>query len=219
MNAFYKHDREEVGIRYHSEPENQSSRTNPLFQEDGEDVHKRYHPEPRRDHDRVSRGSMNFQLSPDRPRSRSTEEYSKPMKTGYYNETGDPHRRSFQNYHQTGSESDFRRQNQRNDVNDRKRSGETSLNDDRYVYIEAKSGDRRLYKKVEDEDLGGNALIYQPSNMPRPIQRENVESVGDNFFLRPAPAYTESQRSTLYDTIDMEKPYKIQRPNIKHNNL
>jgi hypothetical protein len=55
-------------------------------------------------------------------------------------------------------------------------------------------------------------LIYQPSNMPRPIQRESVDSVGDNFTLRPNPAHgAGSQRSSVYNTIDTDTPVSISK--------
>lgn len=42
--------------------------------------------------------------------------------------------------------------------------------------------------------------------MPRPIQRENVDSVGDNFIMRPAPPQDDERRRSFYDTIDSENP-------------
>lgn len=52
-------------------------------------------------------------------------------------------------------------------------------------------------------------LIYQPSNMHRPILRENVDSVGDNFIMRPAPPQDNESRRSFYDTIDSENPVCI----------
>lgn len=57
-------------------------------------------------------------------------------------------------------------------------------------------------------------LIYQPSNMPHPIQRENVDSVGDNFIMRPAPPQDNERRSSFYDTIDSENPVCITSSDI-----
>lgn len=57
-------------------------------------------------------------------------------------------------------------------------------------------------------------LIYQPSNMPRPIQRENVDSVGDNFIMRPAPPQDNERMSSFYDAIDSENPVCITSSDI-----
>ncbi|XP_062609175.1 uncharacterized protein LOC134270930 [Saccostrea cucullata] len=193
-------------------------KVNPLFQEEKNEARMRYQPEPLRND--YTDQTNNLNSFPDRPRSESTEKYRQPMTNNYYSDVEDPYRRHSQSSLQYSHGSFYRGQNRTNDTdNQNGRSGDNYTSKDRYVYIEGKSGGRRLYKKVEDDVLGENTLIYQPSNMPRPIQRENVESVGDNFSLRPAPVYAESQRSTTYDKIDTDKPYKIQRPIIKHNNI
>lgn len=50
--------------------------------------------------------------------------------------------------------------------------------------------------------------------MPHPIQRENVDSVGDNFIMRPAPPQDNERRSSFYDTIDSENPVCITSSDI-----
>lgn len=45
--------------------------------------------------------------------------------------------------------------------------------------------------------------------MHHPIQRENVDSVGDNFIMRPAPSQDNESRRSFYDMIDSESPVCI----------
>ncbi|XP_061184414.1 uncharacterized protein LOC133192419 [Saccostrea echinata] len=194
-----------------------SGKVNPLFEEDKNDARTRYQLEPVRN-DKTGQ-ILNLNSFPDRPRSESAEKYRQPMTNNYYSDVEDPYRRHSQNsLHSHGSF--YQEQNRTKGIeNQNRRSEENYTSNDRYVYIEGRSGGRRLYKKVEDDVLGENTLIYQPSNMPHPIQRENVESIGDNFTLRPAASYVESQIPSLHDKINTKNPYKIQRPNIKQNNL
>lgn len=154
----HMNNRTETGMGYHSEPQHELGKINPLFQDDREEMRTRYQPEPRlQDHDRASPGSMNLQTFPDRPRAESVERFGQPTRYGPSYASEDPYRRQFQNGHQSGPEGDYRRQNQRNDIDDqRRRSEETSISDERYVYLEGKSGDRRMFKRVDDEKLGGS---------------------------------------------------------------
>uniref|UniRef100_A0A8W8KMQ6 Uncharacterized protein n=1 Tax=Magallana gigas TaxID=29159 RepID=A0A8W8KMQ6_MAGGI len=233
LNPGYRDDRQESGRRYPLE-QPQTTKSNPLYRDNYGDQRNGYQadPEPRyQDHDRISRGSFSPQTSNDRLRTESSGN-RQPVK--HYNDSEASYRdqrESENSYRPRGisSERNNRRvwpeeiSRDRNNSNDRHypkgRSEESSTGDDRYVYIEGDGGVRRLFKRVDDKDLGGETLIYQPSNMPRPIQRENVDSVGDNFIMRPAPPQDNERRSSFYDTIDSENPYKIKRPNIKHNNL
>ncbi|XP_078323222.1 uncharacterized protein LOC111127483 [Crassostrea virginica] len=88
----------------------------------------------------------------------------------------------------------------------------------RYVYVENNKGSPRLWKQIEDQELGGNTLIYQPSNTSRPVNRGSLNAEGDLVSMRTAPSMGD-RRSSFYSTIDTENQYKIQRPYIKHNNL
>lgn len=233
LNLGYQDGRQESGRRYPLE-QSQTTKSNPLYRDDFGDQRKGYQtdPEPRyQDHDRISRGSFNPQTSNDRLRTESSGN-RQPVK--HYNDSEPSYRdqrESENSYRPRGfsSERNNRRvwpeeiRKDRNNSNDRHYpkglSEESSNGDDRYVCIEGDGGVRRLFKRVDDKDLGGETLIYQPSNMPRPIQRENVDSVGDNFIMRPAPPQDNERRSSFYDTIDSENPYKIKRPIIRHNNL
>lgn len=173
LNPGYRDDRQESGRRYPLE-QPQATKSNPLYRDDYGDQRKGYQtdPEPRyQDHDRISRGSFNPLTSNDRLRTESSGN-RQPVK--HYNDS-DPsfrdQRESENSYRPRGisSERNNRRvwpeeiSRDRNNSNDRHypkgRSEESSTGDDRYVYIEGDGGVRRLFKRVDDKDLGGEVCI------------------------------------------------------------
>nr|XP_022321043.1 uncharacterized protein LOC111123172 [Crassostrea virginica] len=218
-NAGFREEMKETDLRYPSDPTLPSSKKNPLYRDSSDDERMGYHQterEPRyQDNFKTLQESLNVQKFPERPRANSRGDYRQhPAENSYYREPENPQR------HQREPENDYRPPNRGHDVDDRRERASTGTDFDsnKYVYIEGDGGVRRLFKRVEEEGSAGSTLIYQPSNMPRPIQRENVGSVGDNFSMRAGPPVDE-RRSSFYDTIDTESTYKIQRPTIKHNNL
>lgn len=173
LNPGYQDDRQETGRRYALE-QPQTTKSNPLYRDDYGDQRKGYQtdPEPRyQDHDRISRGSFNPLTSNDRLRTESSGN-RQPVK--HYNDS-DPsfrdQRESENSYRPRGfsSERNNRKmwpeeiRRDRNNSNDRHypkgRSEESSTGDDRYVYIEGDGGVRRLFKRVDDKDLGGEVCI------------------------------------------------------------
>lgn len=173
LNPGYRDDRQESGRRYPLE-QPQTTKSNPLYRDDYGDQRKGYQtgPEPRyQDHDRISRGSFNPQTSNDRLRTESSGN-RQPVK--HYNDAEPSYRdqrESENSYRPRGFSSDrnnrrvwpeeiSRDRNNSNDIHYPKgRSEESSIGDDRYVYIEGDGGVRRLFKRVDDKDLGGEVCI------------------------------------------------------------
>lgn len=211
MNPGYQGDRQESGRRYPLE-QPQTTKSNPLYRDDFGDQRKGYQTDPERryqDHDRISRGSYNPQISNDLPRTESSGN-RQPVKHNYYNDSEPSYRdqrESENSYRPRGlssernnprgrpeeisrdrnnsrgwsgesskernkplgrsEEFDSERNNQKRwpeeNSNDRNypkgRSEQSSIGDDRYVYIEGDGGVRRLFKRVEDKDLGEVCIL------------------------------------------------------------
>lgn len=211
LNPDYRDDRQELGRRYPLE-QPQKTKSNLLYIDDYGGQRKEYQadPEPRyQDHERISRGSYNPQISNDRPKTESSGN-RQPVKQNYYKDSEPSYRdqRESENSYRpqgfssernntrgrpeeisrdiinsrdwSGESSNDRnkpmgrseefngeRNNSRRwpeeNSNDRNypkgRSEESSIGDDRYVYIEGDGGVRRLFKTVDDKELGGEVCI------------------------------------------------------------
>lgn len=173
LNPGYQDGRQESGRRYPLE-QSQTTKSNPLYRDGFGDQRKGYQTdfEPRyQDHDRISRGSFNPQTSNDRLRTESSGN-RQPVK--HYNDSEASYRdqrESENSYRPRGFSSERnnkrvwpeeirRDRNNSNDIHYPKgRSEESSIGDDRYVYIEGDGGVRRLCKRVDDKDLGGEVCI------------------------------------------------------------